>query len=185
MTRLLTVTCKRQLPGVFSHQLLKSFQRHNFPECCMNRFGAGFHPENFSGFVRQIGIQPYRCHCHSHCVPTQSNVYMPYAIRIYTSRRRTTVEQSETLAYACTPIRRQSTPESRPEVQFHPGSVNTARASSSLSSFFPRNIANRYVRPFTGTDNYPGNRYLRRKESCTEVTVGTEDVFQQLQPVGG
>jgi hypothetical protein len=74
MTRLLTVTCKRQLPGVFSHQLLKSLQRHNFPERRMNRFGAGFHPENFSGFVRQIGIQPYRCHCHSHCVLSQSNI---------------------------------------------------------------------------------------------------------------
>ena len=51
----------------------------------MNRFGAGFRPENFSGFVRQIGIQPYRCHCHSHDRHSHSDVYTFYAVRIYLS----------------------------------------------------------------------------------------------------
>src|SRR5271165_2271195 len=100
MTRLLTVTCERQLPGVFSHQLLKSFQRHNFPECRMNRFGARFHPENFSGFVCQPGIQPYRCHCHSHGALSQFDVCICPMPFVYTRQEILTVPCLTARAFA-------------------------------------------------------------------------------------
>ncbi len=60
------MTRERELSRVFPHQVLESLQRHNLPERDVHRLRPGFHAENFSGFVRQMGIQPYRCQYHSH-----------------------------------------------------------------------------------------------------------------------
>jgi len=57
VTSLLTVTRERQLPGMFSHQLLKSLRCNNLLECSMNRFGAGFHPEDILKGVTGINGQ--------------------------------------------------------------------------------------------------------------------------------
>jgi hypothetical protein len=66
MTNSLTVTRERKLPSVLPHQLLESFQCHDFPERNVNRFRSGFHPENSRGLIRQLGIEPDRCYSHSH-----------------------------------------------------------------------------------------------------------------------
>lgn len=66
MTRLLTVTREGELSRVLPHQFLESLQRHDLPERYMHGLGPGFRAEDFSGFVRQTGVQPYRCECHRH-----------------------------------------------------------------------------------------------------------------------
>jgi len=42
---------------MFSHQLLKSLRCNNLLECSMNRFGAGFHPEDILKGVTGINGQ--------------------------------------------------------------------------------------------------------------------------------
>jgi hypothetical protein len=54
--KLLTVTRERQLPGIFSHQLLKSFQRHNLTQRSVNCLGPGLHTEQLGRLVSQMGI---------------------------------------------------------------------------------------------------------------------------------
>src|SRR5215831_19837633 len=99
MTRLLIVTCERQLAGMLLHQFLESFQAHNLPERSVNRFGTGFNPEHPRGLVRQTNIQPHRCHRRRH-VPDLLALCIYSLTDLYTH-----VKPSVRLARFCLPRR--------------------------------------------------------------------------------
>ena len=94
--RLLTVTRERELSRVLPHQILESLQRHNLSERYMHSLCPGFHAENFRGFVRQMGIQPYRCWCPSHarglnlCIYDVAEPYVHVKLFMFARLLRTT-----------------------------------------------------------------------------------------------
>ena len=104
MRRLLTLTSERQLPGVFSHQLLESLQRNYLAKSSMNCLSSGFHTKHLGSLISQMGIQPYRCHCDGHC-ELSACIYKVQCSYIQVKRSR----YLSTTAYA----QRMFTPENR------------------------------------------------------------------------